>query len=408
LYCLISLLQEKMLKILSNVARVSARWNNASYTSMRSLYTDRFLGLNLVRDAKVEALTKLKEKQNLMNLQKRIIASANSGVVLSSDLESIGTMVRLDAGIDESKSDLKQYKDILNKFISLNKESKISLVNAVPHIIKFYQLCHLLGAPEIALDLFNDETVKETFPMNCNVESYLLLMNLLFKSEKYWDVLSVFEQMDLDKLERTNETNSILTLTLLALVKLDQTDSLSKATMLMKPFMDVESQGQFLGIGKGRLSNIYAWLAYKDGDYLTAYEIVQAHRKESSIGINIKLLTLLKMGKVIDTIFLLENNIIDLVGTDTLSHQKPKLCREVIQLMVHAVKESEDKEVISRLTDVFSKLDFVAEVVDESIEDLLCVPITFGPVQPKKKGEIHTLRKKHKQSKKIKQQSGSS
>ena len=180
--------------------------------------------------------------------------------------------------------------------------------------------------------------------------------------------------------------------------------------MLMDPFMDVESQSKFLGLGKGRLSNIYAWLACKYGDYLTAYEIVQAQQyRKQSIGTNIKLLTLLKMGKVVDTIFLLENNIIDLVGTDRLSHQKPKLCREVIQLIVHAVKDSEDKEVISRLTDVFSKLDFVAEIIDENIEDLLCVPIdTFGPGQHKKKSEIHTLRKKHQQSRNFKQQSDSS
>jgi len=341
-----------------------------------------------------EELLKLQEQQNLQSLQSRIISSADKGLLLSTDMESISLMVG-------SVSDLTLYKNILKRFIELNQDSKISLVNAAAHVYKYYQLCHLLDAPDWALELLDDENVKQINPMSSTLACYshLLVMNLLFKSKQYSDVVTIYEEMDLSQYEKSYETHSILTLTMLALIKSDKTVAFEKATMFLESYLNVKNPIELLSHGMGRLTYIYAWLACLDGNYLTAYEIVHVESKDMkrSLKTNLKMFTLLKMDKTIDAIFVLEDVIEIYDGPERLSHRKPKFCKEVIQLLVQAVNKSQDKEVISRLKSIFSKLDYVAEITGESIEDLLFLPVdNVGSVQRKRVTELDALKRRYK------------
>eukprot|EP00092_Neocalanus_flemingeri_P021650 GFUD01023483.1.p1 GENE.GFUD01023483.1~~GFUD01023483.1.p1 ORF type:complete len:396 (-),score=68.00 GFUD01023483.1:9-1196(-) len=379
------------------IATVSRMTKNMKFFSMpqrpRFIYTDRYLGLIAVRAIKSEELSKLQERQNLQNLMNRIVSSADNGLLLSSDVESIGLLVG-------SFSDLIIYKNLLKRFIELNQDSKISMVNAAAHVNKFFQLCHLLEHPGLALEFLEDRNIKQIMLMSHSLAcySYLLLMDLLFKSNKYREVIEVFEEMDLSQFEKDSETHSILSLAMLALIRLNNPGAFAKATLFMESYLDVKNPIELLAHGKGRLTYVYAWLACKDENYQTAYEII--HTEPSAIKrtpkTNLKLFTLLKMDKTVDAILYLENGVIDNYD-DSHSHQKPKICREVVQLLVKAVDESKDKEHISRLRSIFSKLDYVAEITGDSIEDLLFMPVdNVGSVQQKRTSELDALRRRYK------------
>jgi len=353
----------------------------------RQIYTDRYLGLKTVLFRQKEQLEHLQKKRDLLNLESRIIASANKGILLSSDVEIVSQLIVVSGAgvedledIDQSVSDLMFYKDILNKFISLNKHSKISMVHAVSHVTKFYQLCHLMTTPDLALELFDNPDVKEVIPVNSDLASYshLVLINLLFKVKKYEEVIRVYEEMEISRFQKHYETNSILTLILLAIVKLKLPESFAKATVLVEEFLTEDNQAMALGQEKGRLTNIYAWLSCMDGNYPTAYEIIQAQSKHVDCAkINLKLFTLLKMSKIVEAIFALEDVIGRFGGPGRIQYYKPRICKEVIQDLVQAVNESKDGEIVLSMKGVFSKLDFVAEIVEDSIEDLLFEPIKY-------------------------------
>ena len=161
----------------------------------RLIYTDSYLGLTSVHATQEEELMQLQGRQNLMNLKSRIISSAEKGLLLSTDLDNISLMAI-------EKDDLAVYKDIIIRFIELNQNHKVSMLNAGTQINKFYQLCHLMNAADIAMDLFKDDHVKKVISMNNSIAGYslLLLINLLFKSHKFSHIIKVHEEIDLSQL----------------------------------------------------------------------------------------------------------------------------------------------------------------------------------------------------------------
>jgi hypothetical protein len=251
------------------ISQLSRKLARDSY-ARRLIYTDSYLGLTSVHASQEEELLQLQKRQNLMNLKSRIISSAEKGLLLSTDLDNISLMAI-------EKDDLTVYKDIILRIIELNQDSKISMLNAGIQINKFYQLCHLMNAADIAMDLFKDDHAKKVIAKNNSIAGYslLLLTNLLFKSHKFSHIIKVHEDMDLSHLEKSYEAPSIFHLFMLALIKMNQPEAFAQATMLMDTFMKVENPGE---VGKGRYP--YAWLACMEERYAAAYEIVHQPTKE--------------------------------------------------------------------------------------------------------------------------------
>ena len=358
----------------------------------RLIYTDSYLGLTSVHATQEEELMQLQGRQNLMNLKSRIISSADKGLLLSTDLDNISLMAI-------EKDDLSVYKDIIIRFIELNQDHKVSLLNAGTQINKFYQLCHLMNAADIAMDLFKDDHVRKVISMNNSIAGYslLLLIDLLFKSNKFSHIIKVYEEMDLSHLEKSYEAPSIFHLFMLALIKMNQPEAFAQATMLMDTIMKVENPGE---VGKGRYP--YAWLACMEERYSAAYEIVHhepTKGQKRSLQTNMKLFTLLKMDKPVDTTSVLEDIIkTSDEGPERPNQQKPTLCKEVIQLLVAAAKDCRDDKLLSRLKIVFSKLDNAAEITDKTVEDLLFLPVDggAGSNQRKRETNLDDLRRRYK------------
>ena len=63
-----------------------------SLNPKRLIYSDRFLGLTTVHAAQEKELLKLQATQNLENLKSRILLSADQGLLLSIDMDSISSM----------------------------------------------------------------------------------------------------------------------------------------------------------------------------------------------------------------------------------------------------------------------------------------------------------------------------
>jgi len=345
----------------------------------RYLYTDRFLGLTTVHAAQEEELLVLqRESGNLESVRKRILASAEKGVLLSRDLDMLSNMA-----VDTQ--DLSLYQKTVLRFLNLNQASKISQINAGPHIHKLCQLAHLLNTPSLLIKLFQDENVKKVLLMNNRLasQSYLLLNNLLFKNAKFSHIIRLNTDTSLSGChEGSYQTHSLLTLVVLALVKHDQPGSLAQATKLLDTHLSQRTQAM------GRLTHAYAWLACKEGDYAVAYETLHSdyHIPNKSLQANLQVFSLAELDRPGDAVTVLDRFIQTMQGPDRLDKKKPILCREVIQNLVTAVKDSKDEELISQLKMVFSELDTVAEITDDGIEDLLVIPMdNLGTAEQKKR-----------------------
>jgi len=358
----------------------------------RFLFTDRFLGLTTLHESQQQELQQLQKRgtQNLQTQRSRILVSADQGVLLSRDLDILSTMA-LD------NADIIIYQNSVLRFLELSKASKISQLNAGPHIFKLCQLHHLHNNYDLCQQLLEDKSVKEVFMMNSKLasHSYLLLNNMLFKNKKFGDIIRINTELNLSLLDKYYNTRSLLTLVMLALIKSEEPGCFAQATHILNTFNSHRAPEQLVG----RLAHAYAWLACKDGDHAAGYEIVQADNKSSknSLHINLQVFTLLELGRSEDAVYVLDKFIQTRAGPERLDEKRPLLCREVIQKLVTAVKDSEDQEMIGLLRMVFSKLDTVAEITDDGIEELLVIPIdSLGSAERKSLTSMQDLRRKYR------------
>jgi len=360
----------------------------------RFLFTDRFLGLTTIRESQEQELAQM-QKQNTQCLQtqrSRILASADQGVVLSRDLDTLSTMT-----VDNA--DIVLYQNAVLRFLELSQASKISQLNAGPHIYKLCQLHHLLNTYQLCMQLLEEESVKKVLMMNSKLasQSFLLLNNLLFKNSKFSDIIRINTELDMSMLDKSYNTRSLLTLTLLALIKADDPGTFSKATDLLNSYSSHRAPGQV----QGRLAHAYAWLACKDGNHAVGYETVHSENRTSnnSLQINLQVFSLLELGRTEDAVAVLDRFIQTRAGPERLEEKTPVLCRDIIQKLVTAVKDSEDQEIIGQLRTVFSKLDTAAEITDEGIEDLLVIPMdSQGSVQRNSLTSMQDLERKYRHS----------
>jgi len=354
----------------------------------RLLFTDSFLGLNSVHAVQEQDLAKLL-RQSTRNIQverSRILASAEKGLLLSRDLDILGCMA-----VDSA--DITLYQNTVLRFLELTQASKISQLNAGPHIYKLCQLHHLLNDHNHCTQFLKEENVKKVFQMDAKlaIQSYLLLYNLLFKNRKFSAIIKHNRDLDMSEFDNSFDSRSFLTILMLAFVKSGEPGSFSQATQIMNSHS---------GPGRvhGRLTHAYAWLACKDGDHAVAYEIVHPD-SNNSLKINIQVFSLLELGKLEDAISVLEKFIQTNVGPDRPERRRPLLCREVVQKLAEAVKNSEDKELVFKLKKTFMELDTAAEITESGIEDLLLIPMdSVGTSQRNRISSMEDLKRNYKRT----------
>jgi len=328
-----------------------------------------------------------KQFHNSERLKKLIVSSAARGLLLSTDLEKVHLLV-------QTKEELAVYQGLVFRYIQLNQGNKLVKHSAVSHMHRFYQLAHLMVTPDLAMKMFEDWLSlvgKEPVGGSLETHSHLLLTNLLAQHGRWEEILQVYQSLDISSLHQASRY-SLLTLALMALVKLDHTDAYQVGTRLVNESLQIEQMQveQLVGqTGFGRATQLLAWMAHKAGEHTTAYEMVRAMKegKTKILNNNLEIFLLLQIGRVADAVEVLKT-MVDVEDSPVWDRNgRPQLCKEVIQLLVQQVnsQEGEDiREVKDNLRTIFISLDNTAEMIEKTVEDLLFDPIDFAKKSKKK------------------------
>jgi len=368
-------------------ARVLGRLGRG--VSQRLIVTEASLGLTHVMGELRERQERGKsaEKMCLPSLT----ASADRGLVLGSDLTRASDMV-------DGEEGLAVFKELLLKFIELNKGNKLVLINAQHHLLKYYQFCHILCCGQAALAVWKAEGVKQLHALSSPIAAnlHLTLLNCLFREEMDAEVVEVYRGLQPMLVKRAPTDRLLISLALLALCRLSPDSGYQEGERLVKGFL--EHQGSGGAETLGRASFALSWLAIRAGEYAAAHgSLPLGNQRRRLISLNLELATLCNLNRLEEATELLES----LIGGDDVPEGVTlKLSRESVKLLVEKVGSASNENLTARLRSLFRRLDSSAEIVEQSLLDLLLHPIQWEErVERRPVSDLTSLNRQYRRQK---------
>jgi len=358
--------------------------------SQRLIVTEASLGLTHV-------IGELRERQERgSSVEKMLLpsltASAGRGLVLSSDLTRASDMVAGEEG-------LTVFKELLLKFIELNKENKLVLINGQHHLLKYYQLCHILCCGQAALAVWKAEGAKELHALKSPLAAslHLTLLNCLFREEMDAEVVEVYRDLQPMLVNQRAPTDRLLiSLALLALCRLSPDSGYQEGEQLVRGYLEHQSSQGAETLG--RASFALSWLAIRAGKYGAAHgSLPLGGQRRRLLSLNLELATLCNLNRLEEAMELLESLI---GGEDVPEGVKLRLSREAVKLLVEKVGGSSNENLTARLRNLFRRLDSSAEIVEQSLLDLLLHPIQWEErVERRPVSDLTSLNRQYRRQK---------
>lgn len=373
-------------------ALLSLRWGLVR-SSKRLLITEAGLGITQVRA----------DRSNNPNppsssLAPALLASAGRGLLLGTDLDRAARGVR-------EVQDLQAFRQLILRYIEMNKDNTVILLQAQWYLQRYHHLCHLLSSGTSSLAMWREEGARllHTQPTSITPNINLTLLNCLFREGLYKEVLEVYGQLgEVLASQRSKTDHLLLTLALLAICRLNPSSGFPEAKALVENYLRVpqgsEQRKDYVLEGMGRGTFAYAWLALQAGEYAAAHEIVQTRSsKKRLLKLNIELSSLLQLGRLETALASLEEVVGRQDTPDSREGTKPQFAREVIQLLVGQVTAASTPALTQRLKKIFVKLDYSAEITDQTILELLLTPIDWNTtVERRPASELQSLTRRYR------------
>jgi len=388
--------------------------------SRRLLVTEAGLGLTAVAERHRErALAPASPPTSL-------IASAERGLLLATDLEQVAEQV-------VGEEQLATYGRLIVRYLEINQANAIVLQNGQAHILRYYQLCHVLSSAPAALALWGEGVVRAQHlqPSATITSANLTLVDLLFRQGRDEDVLVVYQALQPLLAEHRSTTDHLLlAMALLAIARLRPaagywcagagpatTGGAGVAGVggncggggdggggvasvggerLVREFLESRSGESKENLG--RASFVLAWLALGAGEAAAAHEILHCGQgmaeRRRALRTNLRLLALARLGRLGEAVGLLEELVDSEDTPERPDRTKAKFAREVVREVVEEVARAADPSLATRLRQVFRRLDASAEVVDQTVLELLLLPIQWNSsVERRPVSEITSIRK---------------
>jgi len=358
--------------------------------SQRLIVTEASLGLTHVMGELRERQERGKQAEKMV--LPSLTASAARGLVLSSDLTRASDMVVGEEG-------LTVFRELLIKFIELNKGNKLVLINAQPHLLKYYQLCHILCCGQAALAVWKSEEVKQLHALNSPLSAnlHLILLNCLFREEMDAEVVEVYRGLQPLMVDQRAPTDRLLiSLAVLALCKHNPDSGYQEGEQLVRGFL--EHQGSGGAETLGRASFALSWLAMRAGEYGAAHgSLPLGNQRKRLLSLNLELATLCHLNRLDEAMELLESLS---GGEDVPEGVKLRLSREAVKLLVEKVGGASNENLTARLRSLFRRLDSSAEIVEQSLLDLLLHPIQWEErVERRPVSDLTSLNRQYRRQK---------
>lgn len=358
-----------MLRNLSRICHFSSRYlhpyrnelfavrapllRSVSVEGRRYLYSTEYLGIENFKRDRLEAAERFgSTKSTFICRMREYMNSSESNTIFTDDLKSAMCLA-------ESDDDIEVTLQMVRRFHSRNLELKFSEFQFGPPLMR---LLYMKNMPDLAYKLFTDVTLAGIFQQ---VTSYLILMNLLYITERYEQVMDVMDSFSEQPFEFQG---SCATVAIAACHKLNSAQAFDKALSLLKQ-IDRPSL---------KAVALTALMALTQRKPTVAHELVSSvHVKNPMrtpvVYVNVKALTLAALGRADDAIQTLRVVIEQDVPDHVRRHGE--IFQEVLTAVGDVSREFGNKEVQRQFAMTEKALRDGGFITERTLNEALDEPI---------------------------------
>ncbi|XP_049813223.1 pentatricopeptide repeat-containing protein 2, mitochondrial-like isoform X1 [Schistocerca nitens] len=320
---------------------------------IRTLYSAAALGLDnysKTRERVQNQFTNMADR--FRSKMEEISHPESKNLVFTEDLKN---MVHL-AG----ENDVELVLKMLKRFNNQSKDLRFGTFVFGPVVMRMF---YYLNKPDEALNAFTDSALDGIFDQ---LISYQLLLDLLYKNEKYQDMLTVFEMIKDKQIQNARFPKNVVVLTMAACYKLNSEDSLKYASDLWKNLQEVGHQPT------RRAATFIAALALnQNAPHITA-EIISNVGAQNYITIrNLKAAALADLNRLEDAVAVLRRA----VQVDNPNQAKVSFTKDVVEKVKAASEREERKEIAHEAQALLKRLSENGHTIDQILDDMVCTEI---------------------------------
>lgn len=331
------------------------------FADVRHLYGSAVLGL----DKYLEQREKMKHqfgdaKEKFFQRISQYFNTDTPGMVFTEDLKHVAYLC------EDKDSDIELVVKMMKRFNQQNKELRFGTFVFGPVVLRLF---YHLKKPDAVLQLFKDQELDGFFDQ---FSSYQIAMDLLFKEQRYQDVVDIFNSMQQKQLYGTKYPRECVVLALGACYKLNTRESYEYALKLIH---DARSVGALV-LRKGLA--FAAMLAVNHNEPKVAMELLALTAQLSYITVrNIRMMALADLDRV-DDVFLTLRSIIH-QDVPVQSRMEQQVCQQTVDKVDECLLRLGDKEKTHIFEQMKRALRENNHLCPQSLDDLLCQPLLTRP-----------------------------
>lgn len=324
----------------------------------RTLYSSTNLGINGFVEMRAKSFAVLSETDG--SLRERLVEcvdgpDTSANMVFTTDLKSWLHLTT------NSSEDIALTLKLIQKYYT--QDSIDAGYQFGPVVLRLF---HIFKLDQDALRCFNEPTLKKLFTQN---SSFLILLDLLYKAERYQDVIDTFESVkSLDSQRDGKLSRNLIVLPFAAAYKLNTPVSLQYSINLTKK---LRSQC----IEPSRRSDTFlACLALAQNAPNIALEIMSSKKEQSYVTVrNIKALALTRLKRYDDALQVLQS-----VTTMQVGENKATFTKDIIDTIRTEVQHCGSNDVVAKFEQIEELLVTTGHVVaNETLDSLICKEINY-------------------------------
>nr|CAH7737311.1 unnamed protein product [Callosobruchus chinensis] len=322
---------------LSKFASVAAKSQK-----IRCLYSKATLGLDGFEQTRQIVLNQMSNIAEKFKHKMTEYSSEETNMIFTEDLKN---MIHLSSNDEDIQLVIKMIK----KFNQQNKQMRFGSYVFGPVVMRMF---HYFNKPELAYECFKTPELDGFFDQ---LMTYQLLLDLLFESGKYKEILEVFEIIKGRQIDGMKYPRNVVVLVLAACYKMNTKESLDYALKLWSELKDV---GHF---PMRRATTFCAGLAFNQGEPGVALEILTSAKNQNYTTVrNLKVAALAEVGRVENAIPLLKS----ILSQDVAGTNKHTFNKDVIERVRSAVAKLDNPEIALEFNRVEQQLQKEGHIMD--------------------------------------------
>ncbi|XP_076338098.1 pentatricopeptide repeat-containing protein 2, mitochondrial-like [Tachypleus tridentatus] len=344
---------------ISNEIFQGLKSNNS--VGFRLIYTEQFLGIDKYKEQRERTKVQFGNmKERFHTRMTQYFNNDGQPMVFTEDLKN---MVYL---AEDKEEDIELCLKMMQRFNHQNKELRFSTFVFGPVAMRLF---YFLDKPDIVLRALNDKQLDGFFDQ---ITSYHIALDLLFKHQRYQDLVDCYEQLRKKQLYGTKFPRECMVLVLAACYKLNTTASYQHALNLVKQAREAGANIIRKGVA------FMAALAVNQNDPKTAMEILAITPQQNYITVkNLRIITLAELDRL-DDAFPILRSIVD-QDVPKMIKTTNEISQTTMEKIQVAVERSGDKEMTHIFEQICRALKDGNHINPSSLDDLLCESVKSKP-----------------------------